>query len=230
MTRRFAAITFVLSLALTPIASADMMVDLVDINGIDSGWSVALADNIHTGIAVDAVTVDSVRIEVFKEFYHPPVGGRFAANTIRFVQRLSDAKTVGTIEITDEIVINSTGVAWTDYHWEIEGSAAAFSSTDTAASGFDVSPFTTMTWGTDLAGWVTPHSVTLDAEGGTVPAGSVFIPGLIAGRLYIDVDLSGDDAKFSLNQYPTPEPGSLAVVAGGAGLLLVRRRARNRRC
>ena len=48
MTRRFAAITFVLSLALTPIASADMMVDLVDINGIDSGWSVALADNIHT--------------------------------------------------------------------------------------------------------------------------------------------------------------------------------------
>ena len=105
MTRRFAAITFVLSLALTPIASADMMVDLVDINGIDSGWSVALADNIHTGIAVDAVTVDSVRIEVFKEFYHPPVGGRFAANTIRFVQRLSDAKTVGTIEITDEIVI-----------------------------------------------------------------------------------------------------------------------------
>ena len=142
MTTKATALLTLLLFAAPGVSSASIIVDLVDREGNDSGWSVVLADDVHNGVVVDAVTGDYVRIEIAKTFTLPPEGGVFPGNTIAFLQRLDDAGTVATIQITSEIVTNDTGVDWTDYHWSIDGPAAAFDAAATDASGFSIDPFT----------------------------------------------------------------------------------------
>jgi len=200
---------------LTPVAPADMIVDLLDVHGNDSGWSVLLPNDVLYGIVVDRVTDDYVRIEILKTFADPPVGGAFMPNLIGFQQRLADSGTSGTIQITDEIIRNATGAAWTDYHWDVLG-PAAFGRAATEASGFTVGPFTTMIWGLPPPGWDADHAGSLDVDGGVVVDAAIYTPGLAGGKLVIDVDLASDDGDFWLRQEPTPEPGALALVAPAA--------------
>jgi len=167
MTTKATALLTLLLFAAPGVSSASIIVDLVDREGNDSGWSVVLADDVHNGVVVDAVTGDYVRIEIAKTFTLPPEGGVFPGNTIAFLQRLDDAGTVATIKITSEIV-----------------------------------------------------------DGGVVPDGHTFFPGATAGRLCIDVDLAAEDSDFTLEQVPTPEPGTIALLAVGGAIFLVRRRRR----
>ena len=214
-TRYLIALTSLL-LLFGPYASGDVIVSLVDRYGNDSGWDAVLTDNVHTGIIVDAVTGDAVTIQIAKDFYLPPEQGFFPPNSIYFTQRLDDATTVPVIKIADEAIVNNTGMAWTDYHWQIVGCTAVFDPEATEQSGFDVDPFTNMIWG--------PNGKSLDVDGGVVPNGWTFFPGDDGGSLYIRVDLAGDDSDFYLTQYPTPEPGTIALLISGGFAVLVRRR------
>jgi len=210
-------------------APAEFIVDLTD--GVnDSGWSAVLADGIHNGIVVDKISADYVRIEISKTLLLGPEGGVFPANFIEFRQRLDNAHTLPTIQITSEAVTNDTGWDWTDYHWEIIGDDAAFDKAATDASGFSIAPFLNIDWGPTPDGWSADYARILDVDGGDgVPHGDTFYPGSLEGRLYVDVNLWGDpNASFTLKQNPTPEPCAMSLLAGGASVLLLGRRKRKR--
>ncbi len=226
MQARVGSFLFLVLLVSSGVSSADVIVDLTK-DGVDSGWSAILADDMHNGVVVDSITCSYARIEIAKTFCLGPESGEFPANLIGFRQRLDDASTVGTIQITSEAISNETGWDWTDYHWEIVGDNAAFNRTASENSGFSFEPFTNSVWGPSPAGWSSDHSISLDLDGDTVQDGETFFPGSWQGKLYIDVDLSGEEpVNFLLKQYPTPEPGTMALL--GAGLLVLLARPRRR--
>ena len=218
------ALVVALLLSITPLASADVFVDLVD-GSDDSGWRAVLPDDVNVGIVVDRVTDSYVRIEISKVFTKAPENGDFPPITILFEQTANDANTVATIQITDETITNNTGVDWTDYHWQINGCCAAFDKTATENSGFSINPFTNAAW-TAKSGWGSDYASALDVDGGTVAAGETFAPGVDSGKLYIDINLDCADSDFCLVQYPTPEPGTLFLVSAGAVVTILRRRRR----
>ena len=204
-------------LSLTPPAQASIMPLGT------SGWEAELPDNVNVGIIVDAENDRLVLIEIIKTFIAPPVDGQFPPISIDFSQVSDDADTVALIVLNDELITNNTGFDWTDYHWLIEG-PAAFKISTTVASGFDISPFTNATW-TPKAGWGADYASALNVDGGTVAGGSTFLPGINAGVLVIEADLSGEgDSSFTLTQHPTPEPATMVLLAAGLPLLLRRRR------
>jgi len=128
------------------------------------------------------------------------------------------------VVISDEIITNNTGSDWLDYHWSIEG-PAAFEISTTLASGFDVSPFTNIDWA-PKSGWTSDYASALNLDGGVVPAGGTFHPGVDTGYLVIKADLSGSDASFTLRQTPTPEPATMLLLAAGLPMLARRRQRR----
>jgi len=177
---------------------------------LDSGWDATINDSENVDIVVDAINVveDYVVIEIFKNFrdFDTPIVIDFE----------SSPNAVNIIRISDENIVNLTGVDWTDYHWEIinvTGGTATFAD----PGDFSVAPFDTKVLTLD----------TLDAfGGGPVLDGSVFAPGQNSGPLDIVTDPAGVElVSFTLVQYPTPEPATLAVLALG-GLVLLRRRRR----
>lgn len=204
-------------LSITPLAHASIM------PLGSSGWQAEIPDGVDAGIRVDGVYGKFVLIEIAKKFTDAPEDGQFPPISIDFTQVGSDADTLALIVLNDELITNKTGVDWTDYHWRLEG-PAAFKISATVSSGFDISPFTNATW-TPKAGWSADYASALDVDGGTVPNGSTYLPGVDAGALVIEVDLSEADSSFTLTQYPTPEPATLILLA--AGLPLLARRKRN---
>ena len=117
--------------------------------------------------------------------------------------------------ILDESVTNQTGSPWTDYHMQlISGGVVNF---DIAASlGFSMSPFATK---------ILTLS-TLDAFNGSVAHNSPFFPGAGPGELVMTADLSGGPVTFTLTEYPTPEPTTLAMLVIGLGVMVRRRTGR----
>jgi hypothetical protein len=189
----------------------------------DSGWSVELADNIHSGVVVDSITSSYVIIEIGKTFWNAPENGQFTPNLIQFTQRLDSAHTVPTIWITSESITNGTGADWTDYHWEVVGDGVAFDKDATDASGFSIGPFVNRTWGPPPVG-KPGQATTLNVDGGIIADGETYFPGSSMGRLYVDTTLGDSPVSFTLKQYPTPEPCSMGLLLLGSLGLLARRR------
>ena len=119
-----------------PALAGLITVDLIDPGtGDDSGWD-AVYDDSLVSFGVQGVTVGSaVVVEIQKTFTDPPVGGSIPPIDIAFQP---GAGAVPAIRIADEIIINNTGVTWTDFHWELDG-AAVFDPTQGFVS---IDPFT----------------------------------------------------------------------------------------
>jgi len=207
-------------LAVIPATNADT----IDLG--NSGWQAVLYDGPNIGVLIDADTEQFLMIEIIKTFAQPPDSGVFAPITVDFNQIAADGATTAIIVLNDEIITNNTGSDWMDYHWSIEG-PAAFNISMTEGTGFDVSPFTNMDW-TPKAGWSANHASALNVDGGIVPDGSTFFPGVDAGMLVIDVDLTAQDSSFTLTQNPTPERATLLVLAAGLPILARHKRKRAR--
>jgi len=154
----------------------------------------------------------------------PSPSGVFPTISITFIQTANT--NVNRIIIEDEILTNLTGSPWTDFHMDlIDSGDATFNVADTAASGgsgpigFSIAPFTQAAF--------TNSNTRLDILGGVVPNGTVWTPGggVSNGELHINVNphvLPGIPTVFSLKETPTPEPGSLALLALGAAAVLRR--------
>lgn len=194
---------------------------------IGGGWQASWDDSLDGLVQIipQGVVGDTVLIQKSAEFTQgPDQFGLFPSIPITFTQKEPDA--VPNIGILDEIITNSTGVDWTDFHMIlVDGGDAAFDPNATMNSGGDppigwtIAPFTQAAF--------SDNNMRLDIYGGVVPNGSQWFPGngISDGTLFIKT-VPHEQAPFTvftLKETPTPEPGTLAALLLG-GLLLRRRR------
>ncbi|MHC4126656.1 MAG: hypothetical protein ACYSWT_12540 [Planctomycetota bacterium] len=202
-------------------AASPVHAGFLDIGG---GWRAEWAPSLDDYVDVYSLGVvgDAVFIQKSAEFTQAPVNGVFPAIPIVF--RQVDAVAVSNIVIDDEIIINSTGEDWFDFHMVIfdHGDAffdpvATWDSGGGGPIGWTIEPFTLASFSADLT--------ELDIAGGVVSAGSSWFPGdgLDDGQLWINVN-PGDGVNdpltiFTLKEFPSvPAPSALAVLAlGGLG-------------
>jgi len=202
-------------------AASPVHAGFIDIGG---GWRVEWAASLDGLVDVNTLGVegDAVFIQKSAEFTQAPVNGVFPAIPIVF--RQIDAVAVSNIVIDDEIIINSTGVDWFDFHMVVlnHGDAlfdpvATMDSGGGGPIGWTIDPFTLASFSAGLT--------ELDISGGVVTAGSSWFPGDGAddGQLWISV-VPGDGVNspftnFTLKEFPTvPAPSALALLAlGGLG-------------
>jgi len=199
----------------------------VDIGG---GWRAEWDASLDGLVDMNSLGVvdDAVFIQKSAEFTQGPVNGVFPAIPIVFRQIAADAVT--NIVIDDEIIINSTGVDWFDFHMVILDSGNALFDPDATMNsggggpiGWTINPFTQASFNADLT--------ELDIFGGVVATGSSWFPGDGAddGQLWINV-VPGDGVTvpftvFTLKEFPTiPAPSAAVMFALGGGLCLRRRR------
>jgi len=226
-------IAAVAALALPQRAGADMVtVPLQDPNtGVGAGWNVTYDDDVMDFV-VDAVNLcnNYVVLEVSKDFYLPPNPdtGEFPAITMLFTQTADDCSTVSRIMIAEEAISNLTGADWTDFHWLLAGSDEVWF--DVAASGaFGIQPvphFQTQLW-SEVPG-APGEAYALSVVDGLVVSGSSYYPGVDNSDLVMMADVSeeADPMAFTLVEVPTPEPGTMALLGLGLGVLAVRRSRR----
>ncbi|GJM25171.1 MAG: hypothetical protein DHS20C16_15860 [Phycisphaerae bacterium] len=220
-----AGIRGVFSLAVTVLIASPAFAVPIDIGG---GWQAEVMSGNVTSFVVDDTDSERTVIQIAKQFDDGPEFGQFPPIEIAFTQTGTDATTVPSIVVNDENILNNTGFEWTDYHWAlIDGGQAWFNVSQMA--GFDTSPFNTQSFD-DNFGFGDANKMTdFNVEGGIVPNGGTFTPGLLGGAIWIDTDLSGEDpVTFNYKQFPTnpaiPEPASLMLMLGGCAVLAGRRR------
>jgi len=206
----------------------------------DSGWRIQGPGYCELQLAIDdeGVTDDIkwVAISISKNFrFGPdPFTGLYPAIELEFRQAegvpLEDLAT--RIIITSEMISNSTGTDWLDYHWRLYGHGiAAFNremtnpTVEVTEDGWLIDPFGSYEWDTDEVFGTEELSV----FDGVVYDGRSFFPGSGSGSLVIDIDPYCDDpcqdpAIFKFWQAPTPEPTTLALLALGSLAFLRRQR------
>ncbi len=228
--RVFAA-AVLLSVGAAPAFGGQILLDGV---GGSSGWKASWDASLDpfVSIAVDLVTPGAVFIEKSAEFIQGPGPGGFPTIPITFTQLVPGA--VGQIVINDEIITNSTGTDWTDFHFEILNSGdavfnPALTNASAGGSGFFTSPFDNQMFAPDnLSFWVDGFGLGAGGSDAVVADGTQWFPGNGAtdGELFIDVvpQPVAPFTVFTFKETPTPEPTTLSLLAFGALLLLRRRR------
>ena len=184
---------------------------------LDGGWQATILDDAIADLSVDYLGDDLLVLEKFADFWEiDDITGLPVPIRILFEQVEPDLDTVSRIAITDEIIVNSTGLHWWDFHMVLLSPLATWNPTDSA--DFSYEPFTNIAFSYDLS------SVHFDGGPGIPPDG-IWMPGATSGALFIDIDLSGEEyVCFVLKEFPTvPAPGLLTAL-GLAGLICARRR------
>jgi len=184
-------------------ASAQVVKDL------GKGWEVTIFQPNMVDVFVDPSGPGSLVIEKIAEF------SSVMPIELMFTQNQPDAQTVSQIVLTSAVITNSTGQGWVSFTETVTPGVAQFN--EGLSGDYSISPFTSREYFNG--------DTEVVFSGGTVGAGEIWSPGLAAGGLVIDIDLSGSaPAVFTLAELPTvPGPGSIAVLALG-GLVGARRR------
>lgn len=212
--RSFKAGATLLALAVAPLATAAPIVK--DLGG---GWQVTIFQPDQLDLVSYGVDTRGERLTVEKLANFTEVdefSGIPSALNMTFTQIAPDAATASQIAIDTQFIQNNTGIDWNGFREILfPGARAEFDPGMSAA--FDIAPFTVRNYNLGNSEVV--------FSGGVVPDGGVWTPGAAAGELVIVIDLTADQpVQFTLKEIPTPEPGSLALLAVGA-LAALRRRA-----
>lgn len=212
-----------LAYAVMTVMTAPAAAAVVDLGG---GWKASWPDSLNGLVSVQTVELagDVLIVRKTANFTQPPVNGIFPTIPIIFTQTAQLAATH--IVIDNESILNSTGVAWTDFHIDLLGGNTVFDPVSTRNSG-----------GPDPIGWDLDKFAQaaftslkrLDIWDGVVPAGQSWQPGgaPAGGRLWLDVFPNANvSTSFSLKETPTPEPATVCLLALGGAVLLTKRRRR----
>ena len=214
---RLAAIVVVAGGSMFIAATSQAGVTVFGNTGWQAEWDASLDGLVD--IEFNGTASNAIFIQKSAEFTQgPDIFGFFPSIPIVF--RQVALSSITHIVINDEIITNSTGAAWTDFHMDIlDNGDAAFNPGLTALSGgagpigFTIEPFTVASFAN--------ANTQLNISGGTVPNGGIWFPGdgVSDGQLWIDVFSGGpgDFTVFTLKETPTPTPGVLALL-GLAGL------------
>jgi hypothetical protein len=190
----------------------------------NSGWAVFYDEAVGSVVLdndLDPLGDGKVILQLSKTFNEPfdPQSGQFPPIFVTFEQVVA-TQAVSQIVIDNEVMVNNTGLPWTDFEWIILDKTDAWFD-EVASANFSVDPF-------GQKQFIEPDgSQVLMAYGGTVlDSGQTFTPGIV-GNLVIDMVVA-DAAPltaFTLKQLPTPEPVTAFMLALGLGWV-VRRRGR----
>jgi hypothetical protein len=240
--RTFPAKTIVIALGVLGSTPAFLSAAVVPLG--NSGWEAIIDDqSFNQGlVAINHNSYDpSIPATFFQktaEFTEPFVNGQGQSVPITFRQTRGDLPGLPVarwLVINDEVITNSTGSTWLDFHFELLDSGdAGFDVGRTSTSGgpppigFSISPFTGAAFSVP-----SPQGPTqLDIFGGPgIPHGGVWFPGdgPSDGQLWISVNphQQAPFTVFTLKETPTiPEPGLCSLFVLG-GLMLIRRRDNN---
>ena len=166
----------------------------------------------NISVSPDGTTITLRKNATFTQ--GPNAQGIFPSIPISFQQVATS--NVSSIVIDDEVVTNSTGVAWSDFHFDLLLGGATFNAA--ASAGFNVAPFTNKVFSLG--------NTALDIDGGIVANGAQWTPGAGAngGQLLTNVVSPGIGTTFTLKETPTPGPTALMVFATGLLFFSTRRR------
>lgn len=238
MVRSLALLTFCALLTCAGVVQAAPVSNLDEPLG-NSGWRIFGPSHYDLEVSVDgegdANGVQWVAITISKNFrFGPdPLTGLYPAIELDFSQMdgVAPENLATRIIIQSELINNSTGTDWTDYHWKLFGhEIARFNrdltnpTADFEEDGWWLDAFSEFAWDYDAE-----HDIDmLNAWNGVVPDGEAFFPGSGSGSLVIDVTLDGqstpDTAVFKFVQTPTPEPATISLLVLGGAVLLSKRR------
>lgn len=205
--------------ALAAISSASIANAGPLVKNLGGGWQVTIPDSDLVDVVTDYVDRDILVVEKAAEFIDiDPITLQPAPVNLLFQQILPDAQTTPRIIITNEIILNHTGQAWTSFR-NILIDAGQVMFNQPLSATFSIAPFTTRTYN--------GLSTEVEFAGGVVPNGALWTPGVAAGALVIDVNLTmPGPVSFTLKELPVPEPASGGLVLAGALLIRALRRGR----
>jgi hypothetical protein len=179
-----------------------------------AGWNVSL---LFRGLSADGSQFYFEKDATFKS----PAGDSIDGLEISFQKVDPNAKE---LVINDEVLQNQTGVDWSAFQWKLaSGGTAAFTfaATNGPASGFDISPYTNMSFA--------DSNSTINFNGGTVANGSTWFAGANSATGIAIV--SGSEDSFVLKEIPVAIPLPAAAWTGmstllGLGLLAAAKNAK----
>jgi MYXO-CTERM domain-containing protein len=194
-----------------------------------SGWTASWDDSLNPYVDIHVVNYDGTNLVIQKsaEFIQGPnVFGLYP--TIPIVFRQTAASTLASIVIEDEIITNSTGTDWTDFHFDLLDSGDAIFR-DGPGFWFTTNPLDHQVFSANhLSLSVDGFGLGPGGSDAVVPNGSTWFPGDGASNGDLIIDVTGHASApftvFTLKETPTPEPATFALVAFGAAALLRRRR------
>jgi len=152
---------------------------------VAAGWDVSL---MFRGLSADGSQFNFEKDATFRA----PAGDGVNGLEILFQKVDPNAKQ---LVINDEVIQNQTGVDWGAFQWKLaSGGTAAFTFAPTGgpASGFQISPFTTLSFA--------DASQTLNFGNGTVANGSTWFAGANSSTGIAIV--SGSSSSFVLKEIP----------------------------
>ncbi len=202
------------------------------------GWQITMPSWAEPGsgaaVVEDPTEDDDVlMIEIFKVF-KGPVGefGDMPSVVMTFTQIGDFSNTAKKIVINDESVSNHMDVDWTGFDMMLVSPGLAKFNAEQMFGGpssLYTDQFNSVSLGREISPLTNDFIVTsLSFRDGVVPMGDDFTPGSFSGAIVIDPYFrDAGPVVFKLKEIPSiPEPASLALLSGGAALMLRRRRMR----
>ena len=203
-------------------------------NTVYSGWNITVGSPGVIDLIADAIFIPGINgqpgtvvVQKFAEFRTiDPFTGLPQPLTITFSQdpNFTDAQTASRIVITDEYITNSSGQHWSAFQMALLPSSGAAAFNPALSAGFSTMNGSPPPVGFTNTAFSLNNTVVTFSGGPGVAPGRTWTPGLTAGGLVIDVDLSSPNpVVFSLKEIPLPTPGAAALLGLG-GLMVSRRR------